>query len=155
MGTFTTDCNLDFDFGGHTVSASQVVLRTQFSVIFVNIKPFKTNHLLVCPIFSYKRFHEISPEECIDLSECVRLTLLALSDLYSGYTIGVQDGEHAGQTVYHVHIHIVPRNEESQDNSNFDSERKSRTEESMRKEANYLKPMFEAVFGMHYAKGEV
>ena len=26
-----------------------------------------------------------------------------------GYNIGINDGEHAGQTIMHLHIHVIPR----------------------------------------------
>lgn len=153
MQGFTTECDSGFNFGGHAISARAIVLKTRLSVIFVNLRPFKPNHLLVSPTSPHKRFHSLSSEECVDLFECVRLTLLALGNTYDGYSIGIQDGEHAGQTVSHVHVHIVPRGQTSQSRFTFDAERRNRTLESMQEEADYLKPILGGIFRKYYSKG--
>lgn len=33
----------------------------------------------------------------------------AMSDKYGSFNVSIQDGIHAGQTIPHVHVHIIPR----------------------------------------------
>ncbi|KAM3582945.1 hypothetical protein VKS41_004701 [Umbelopsis sp. WA50703] len=75
-------------------------------------------------------------------------------------TLAMQDGPQAGQTVPHVHIHIIPRKVDDWANNDeiYDEldgkkaatigkvdndERKPRTIEEMKEEAERLRPFFE------------
>ncbi|CAO3626184.1 unnamed protein product [Mucor hiemalis] len=70
-------------------------------------------------------------------------------------TLTIQDGPQAGQTVPHVHMHVIPRRKgdwadnddiykELDEKKGVDNEdRKPRTEEEMRDEANELRVYFE------------
>jgi len=68
-------------------------------------------HTLVIPRRHVASFFELTPEEvqaCMDLiSEEKRL----IDEKFQpdGYNIGVNIGAAAGQSVLHVHIHIIPR----------------------------------------------
>ena len=43
------------------------------------------------------------------LSGVVRESILAEDPLVKGFNLGFNDGEVAGQTIFHVHFHIIPR----------------------------------------------
>ncbi|KAL0265783.1 UNVERIFIED_CONTAM: hypothetical protein PYX00_011498 [Menopon gallinae] len=141
MKGFTTSPDAGFIFGGHPVSGSHIVFQTELSVLFVNLRPFQPNHLLVSPRFPHKRLEDLSKEECTDLFGSVRLATIVLSRTYSGTTIGIQDGLHAGQSVHHVHVHVVPRSCE-QIRVLLDVERKNRSFVEMHEEASYLRSLF-------------
>jgi diadenosine tetraphosphate (Ap4A) HIT family hydrolase len=73
--------------------------------------PVSPGHTLIIPRRHIGSFFELTPDE--------RTALLALldeaqSDLQryhhpQGYNIGINDGSAAGQTVPHLHIHLIPR----------------------------------------------
>ena len=68
-------------------------------------------HTLVVPRRHVASFFELTPEEisaCMELitKEC---SLLDAEFNPDGYNIGVNVGPAAGQSVFHVHIHIIPR----------------------------------------------
>ena len=67
--------------------------------------------ILVSPLRSVERFADLTVEEVSDLFVCVHRIAPVLQRLHSApsLTIAVQDGEHAGQTVPHVHVHMLPR----------------------------------------------
>lgn len=54
---------------------------------------------------------ELTPEEVADLWSSVREVQRIVEDYHGarGANIGVQDGRDAGQSVPHVHVHILPR----------------------------------------------
>lgn len=65
---------------------------------------------------------------------------------YSSYTINIQDGKAAGQTVEHVHVHLLPRyqgdlerNDDIYADGALDCERVERTDEQMRDECAFLR----------------
>ncbi|KAI3882567.1 hypothetical protein MKX03_019362 [Papaver bracteatum] len=68
-------------------------------------------HVLICPKRVVKRFVDLTLEEVTDLWLTAHKVGGTLEDHYqaSSLTFTIQDGPEAGQTVPHVHIHILPR----------------------------------------------
>jgi bis(5'-adenosyl)-triphosphatase len=98
------------NFGGHHIPEDHIIVKTRHSFVFTNLRPFLPLHILVSPKSPKARLFELTAEETSDLFNTVRLALIALKDRCEGYTINIQDGECAGQKVFHVHVHILPRN---------------------------------------------
>ena len=79
--------------------------------------PVSPGHSLIIPKRHVGSFFDATPPE--------RAALLALLDKAKelveethkpdGYNIGINDGAAAGQTVPHLHIHLIPRYEGDQD----------------------------------------
>ncbi|MBN3275485.1 FHIT triphosphatase, partial [Polyodon spathula] len=100
-----------FRFGQHVVKASAVFLQSELSFALVNRKPVVPGHVLVCPIRSVERFHDLRPEEVADLFQTTQRVSSVVEKHFCGssLTIAIQDGPEAGQTVKHVHVHVLPR----------------------------------------------
>ena len=85
---------------------------TSKSFAFTNLKPVIPGHVLVSPIRIVDRFTNLTSEETEDLFLCAKLVgdaLLYTHPHADSLTITIQDGKSAGQTVPHLHIHIMPR----------------------------------------------
>ena len=80
---------------------------------FLDANPLAEGHTLVIP----KEHHETTDSLSEDLGGVLGRTVTRLSPAVESAvgaeasTIGVNNGEAAGQTVPHLHVHIVPRNE--------------------------------------------
>lgn len=108
-GKHMADENKACPFCGPT--ASDVVAGGKLAYVRRDAFPVSKGHTLIVP-----RRHVSSIFECTDDE---RQGLLALLDEAKvqldaefspdGYNIGVNDGEAAGQTVMHLHIHLIPR----------------------------------------------
>ncbi|XP_058844540.1 bis(5'-adenosyl)-triphosphatase-like [Acipenser ruthenus] len=100
-----------FRFGQHVVKASAVFLQSELSFALVNRKPVVPGHVLVCPLRLVERFHDLRPEEVADLFQTTQRVSGVLENHFCGtsLTIAIQDGPEAGQTVKHVHVHVLPR----------------------------------------------
>ncbi|CAF5048563.1 unnamed protein product, partial [Rotaria sp. Silwood1] len=70
-----------------------------------------TTNVLLSPIRCVERFCQLNPEEINDLFQCTQLIAGKIEEYYQAksLSIAIQDGEYAGQTVKHVHVHILPR----------------------------------------------
>lgn len=100
-----------------TQASQQVFLKTEHSFALVNLKPLIPGHILVCPLQPHRRLTDLSAPETADLWTAVQLTQRLLGKVYfpsgealgGSFTVAVQDGPEAGQTVPHVHVHVIPR----------------------------------------------
>ncbi|KVH94151.1 Histidine triad, conserved site-containing protein [Cynara cardunculus var. scolymus] len=119
-------------------------------------------HVLVCPRREVKRFVDLTTEETSDLWISAQKIGRLLENYHkaSSLTFAIQDGPQAGQTVPHVHIHIVPRKGGDFENNDeiyeaidekekelkktldLDKERKDRSMEEMAKEADEYRKLF-------------
>ncbi|KAF2673646.1 putative Bis-tetraphosphatase [Microthyrium microscopicum] len=97
-------------FGSFTVT-SQVFHLTSHSYAFVNLKPILPGHVLVSPIRRVPRLHDLTAAEVSDLFQEVQRVGRMVERVFhaSALNIAIQDGSDAGQSVPHVHAHILPR----------------------------------------------
>ncbi|KAM9364040.1 bis(5'-adenosyl)-triphosphatase [Pholidichthys leucotaenia] len=98
-------------FGQHLIKSSAVFLQTELSFALVNRKPVVPGHVLVCPRRPVERFRDLQPDELADLFITTQKVANLVEKHFSAtsLTIAIQDGPEAGQTVKHVHIHVLPR----------------------------------------------
>ncbi|KAK7202408.1 HIT-like domain-containing protein [Myxozyma melibiosi] len=96
---------------GPFVVTTQVFYRSAHSFALVNLKPFLPGHVMVCPNRVVPRIKELTPEEVSDLFITVQKVSSVIEAVYKAQSlnIAVQDGPLAGQSVPHVHCHIIPR----------------------------------------------
>ncbi|XP_054538014.1 bis(5'-adenosyl)-triphosphatase isoform X5 [Pan troglodytes] len=102
---------MSFRFGQHLIKPSVVFLKTELSFALVNRKPVVPGHVLVCPLRPVERFHDLRPDEVADLFQATQRVGTVVEKHFHGtsLTFSMQDGPEAGQTVKHVHVHVLPR----------------------------------------------
>ncbi|KAL6703875.1 Dinucleoside triphosphate hydrolase [Coniothyrium glycines] len=100
-------------FGAFVVT-SQVFHLTRLSFAIVNLKPLLPGHVLVSPRRIVPRFNDLSAAEVQDLFLTVQRVSRMVERVYSASSlnIAIQDGVDAGQSVPHVHAHIIPRSKD-------------------------------------------
>ncbi|XP_037092902.1 nitrilase and fragile histidine triad fusion protein NitFhit-like [Pollicipes pollicipes] len=100
-----------FRFGQVTIDGDMVVYRTELSYAFVNKKCVVPGHMLVSPQRDVPRLGQLTPAEVADLFQVSQLVQRLVEHVHeaSSATICVQDGPAAGQTIQHVHVHVLPR----------------------------------------------
>ena len=136
-------------FGHVTVSASQIFLRTTHCVAFVNISPVTPGHMLVAPMRSgCVRVKDMEDAEAADLMQTSAFVSRCVERAFgsSSTTFAIQDGIDAGQTIAHVHTHVIPRRKDdfAFNDAVYDAiekpkeNRKRRSEEEMEAEAVFM-----------------
>ncbi|GKY91667.1 hypothetical protein MPSEU_000138600 [Mayamaea pseudoterrestris] len=102
----------DLLFGRFIIPADSIFHRTHLSFGFCNLRPIVSGHVLVSPKRVVPQLQDLTNEEYIDLWLVVRATQTMLKQHYTdcnAFNVAVQDGRAAGQSVPHVHVHILPR----------------------------------------------
>ena len=73
--------------------------------------PVSNGHMLIIPLRHVSNFFELTEKERKAVFELVDEVKVLLDKEHKpdGYNIGINVGESAGQTVWHVHVHVIPR----------------------------------------------
>ncbi|VAI03843.1 unnamed protein product [Triticum turgidum subsp. durum] len=152
-----------YKFGPYKIDAREVFHATPLSYAMVNLRPLLPGSL-VCPKRVVKRFADLSSDETSDLWVTAKEVGAKLEQYHkaSSITFAIQDGPQAGQTVAHVHIHVIPRKKgdfekndeiydaidvkvkekEMKEKLDLDVERKDRSMEEMAHEATEYLALF-------------
>jgi len=94
-----------------SLTSLEVFHLSQYSFAFVNLKPLLPGHVLVSPRRLTPRLSDLTQAEIADLFLTVQRVGHMVERVYnaSSLNIAMQDGVDAGQSVPHVHTHIIPR----------------------------------------------
>ncbi len=73
--------------------------------------PISLGHTLIIPKRHVGSFFELAADERAELLALLDKAKTVVDKEFSpqGYNIGINDGAAAGQTVPHLHIHLIPR----------------------------------------------
>jgi histidine triad (HIT) family protein len=102
--------------GGKT--PANIVYEDQYVMAFLSNRPVNAGHTLVVPKKHYENIYDISEEEVAYLFKIVRRIAIAVKDAESAEGIRVvqNNGEMAGQVVFHLHVHVIPMKSHNQCN---------------------------------------
>ncbi|MDA8740773.1 HIT family protein [Rhodobacteraceae bacterium] len=94
------------------------LLENEFGFVVYDGFPVSKGHCLVVPHRVYSNYFESTGDEIIGLQKLVVETKEFLDQEHQpdGYNIGINCGEVSGQTIPHVHIHVIPRYKGDMDN---------------------------------------
>lgn len=90
----------------------RVVIENALAYAIRDGYPVTHCHSLVIPkrhVIDYFGLTEAELFACDDLVKQLRLEVMAGDPTVSGFNIGTNAGAVAGQTVFHCHIHVIPR----------------------------------------------
>lgn len=87
------------------------VLRNNHGYARYDGFPVSPGHLLIIPYRHVSSLFELTDGEIKGLWSLVKSGKEFLDEKYhpDGFNVGVNVGEAAGQSVFHVHIHLIPR----------------------------------------------
>jgi len=90
---------------------AEVVARELEATAFLDVHPLADGHVLIVPRAHVARVEDLDAAQGRALFDLVRRLAGPARTAVgaAGTTIGINDGEVTGQTVPHVHVHIVPR----------------------------------------------
>ena len=93
---------------------SEIIERLNSVCAIKDKYPVTNGHILIIPIRHSEDFFSLKTNERRDAEELLLLMkkrILESDSLITGFNIGTNSGKSAGQTVFHAHIHLIPRRE--------------------------------------------
>lgn len=90
---------------------SRILISNQYGIAFRDGFPISPGHTLIIPKQHVASLFDLTTEERQLLWELVAAVRINLMEEFhpDGFNVGLNDGQAAGQTVMHAHIHVIPR----------------------------------------------
>ncbi len=93
------------------IPEKNILFKNDLAFAIFDKYPVSKGHILIIPFRHVETFFETSKEEKIAILDLIDKAKEYLDKKFSpdGYNIGVNVGKAAGQTVFHLHVHVIPR----------------------------------------------
>lgn len=90
---------------------SAKVYENEHVFAFLDISQVTKGHTLVIPKIHKENVFELTPEIAKNFFESVPAISNAIKEAFNpiGFNLLNNNGEHAGQSVFHFHMHLIPR----------------------------------------------
>ena len=91
---------------------ASTVYEDEKVIAFMSIQPINVGHTLIVPKKHYDNIYEIPAEEVAHLYKIVKKMAHAVKKAVNaeGIRIVQNNGEAAGQVIFHIHVHVIPMN---------------------------------------------
>ncbi len=87
---------------------ARIVYEDEWCVAFRDIQPQAPTHLLCVPRLALAKLSDAGPEHAELLGRVLLgAAAAARSEGLEGFRLVVNNGESAGQTVFHLHVHVL------------------------------------------------
>ncbi|MCQ6281617.1 HIT family protein [Bacillus sp. EB600] len=88
-----------------------IVVENDLAVAFYDKYPVNKGHLLFISKRHVEQYFDLTDQEKRAIDQLVLAGKKILDEQFQpdGYNIGINCGEAAGQTIFHVHVHLIPR----------------------------------------------
>jgi len=89
----------------------EIIINSPYAFAIFDKFPVSKGHMLIIPKVHVSDYFDLDAEIKNGLTELLDRAKNFLDEKFSpdGYNIGINAGEAAGQTVWHVHVHLIPR----------------------------------------------
>lgn len=79
--------------------------------VILDVGPATKGHALILPKNHYANLYELPEEDAAEVFRLAKRMMIHMTDKLKcdGFNIVQNNGETAGQTVYHFHMHLIPR----------------------------------------------
>ncbi len=94
-----------------SIESDRIINETLYWMVIRDGYPVSPGHTLIIPKRHVATFFEIESKEFVELQDLINDAKYKLDKEYQpdGYNIGINNDMAAGQTVFHLHIHLIPR----------------------------------------------
>lgn len=96
-------CNLGKD--------KEIIAENELAIAFYDGFPVNPGHALIIPKRHVASYFDLSMDECTAMQALLKVVQTKVEERFhpDGYNVGVNVNAAAGQSVFHVHMHLIPR----------------------------------------------
>lgn len=93
------------------LSVERILAETPLTRTLLDSFPVSPGHTLIVTRRHIETWFDATPEEQIEILAAVTKAKAALDEAHhpDGYNVGTNAGVASGQTVMHLHVHVIPR----------------------------------------------
>ena len=93
------------------IEKKQYLFENELAVAFYDARPVSKGHILIIPKRHVETYFDLNEAEMNAIFELSKKVKEYLDDLYhpAGFNVGFNVGEAGGQSVFHCHMHVIPR----------------------------------------------
>ena len=95
------------------IPKNEIVAESDLCLAFYDRFPVSPGHLLIIPKRHVAGYFDLTEDEVKAMQTMLFDMKKVIEEVYKpdGFNIGVNVGEAAGQSIFHVHMHLIPRYE--------------------------------------------
>ncbi|MCS6712718.1 HIT domain-containing protein [Brachybacterium sp. EF45031] len=97
---------------GRSDEDALIVHRGQVAYVVLNLYPYNSGHLLVCPYRHVADYTDLTEDEVREVADLTRTAMRVIREVShpAGFNLGMNQGDVAGAGIAgHLHQHVVPR----------------------------------------------
>jgi ATP adenylyltransferase len=101
------------------IPRTRIIAENELAYAIYDGYPVTEYHILVIPKRHTKTYFDLYQPElnaCNQLLESMKEKIQDQDKSVTAFNIGINNGEDAGQTIYHCHIHLIPRRKDDVEN---------------------------------------
>ncbi|WP_035586842.1 HIT family protein [Hippea jasoniae] len=89
----------------------KIILKNDLCYAIYDLYPVNEGHMLIIPFRHVESLFDATQDEILAIFDLLQKARVYLEREFSpdGYNIGVNVGKYAGQTINHLHVHLIPR----------------------------------------------
>ncbi|APC39856.1 HIT family protein [Clostridium estertheticum] len=93
------------------INESEIIVENRYAVAILDHFPVNNGHCLIITKRHFANFFEATEEEIKAIYKLLHEVKEMFDIQYepAGYNIGINVGTYAGQTINHLHVHLIPR----------------------------------------------
>lgn len=93
------------------VASGEALLQNELAIAFFDSFPVSRGHVLIIPRRHAETFFDLTDDELVAMKHLAFEVKSLLDEQFhpDGYNIGLNCREAGGQTVFHCHMHVIPR----------------------------------------------
>mgnify|MGYP001185290405 FL=1 len=101
------------------INQNELIFENELAYASSDSYPVSQFHSLVVPKRCIENYFELNEKEilaCNDLIKKLKKKIISEDKSVEGFNIGTNAGKVAGQSIFHCHIHVIPRRKGDVDN---------------------------------------
>ncbi len=89
----------------------KIMFETDYYIVHYDDFPVSPGHCEISPKKHIESFFDLDEKMILELHNTIKLTKEKIDAEFhpDGYNIGINEGEAAGRTIHHFHLHLIPR----------------------------------------------